>query len=275
MSFGMFVTWVLVGALVGVLAGLVMKGGGYGLQKDLMLAIAGSIVACWIFRAVGVFPGAGMVGMAFVAAVGACAAVVAQRKLMATGLPADDKRTTWRWGFGAVLAAAVIWMTLGPAPQPAAVAAAIDDKTYTVTPDTMKVKAGLVTGEVTDMKVTERVEQGSGRIASAAKLTARLALKNTSKDQTVRLVGGKIQFIDAQGQPIKLEESRTEGALKFSSSSERLDPGQETTESLDVEFPAEALKAKKLAQIRVDLAYVPSAYKEETLRFPVSIGEAK
>ncbi len=102
MSFGMFVTWVLVGALVGVLAGLVMKGGGYGLQKDLMLAITGSIVACWIFRAVGVFPGAGMVAMALVAAVGACAAVVAQRKLMATELPADDKRATWRWGFGAV-----------------------------------------------------------------------------------------------------------------------------------------------------------------------------
>lgn len=33
MSFGMFVTWVLVGALVGVLAGLVMKDRGYGLRR--------------------------------------------------------------------------------------------------------------------------------------------------------------------------------------------------------------------------------------------------
>jgi hypothetical protein len=30
-----------------------------------------------------------------------------------------------------------------------------------VTPNAMKVKAGIVTGEVTDMKVTERVEDGS------------------------------------------------------------------------------------------------------------------
>lgn len=44
---------------------------------------------------------------------------------------------------------------------------------------------------------------------------------------------------------------------------------------MDVEFPAEALKAKNLAQIRLDVAYVPSPYKEETLKFPVSIGDPK
>jgi hypothetical protein len=132
----------------------------------------------------------------------------------------------------------------------------------------------VITGEITELKVTERVEQGSGRVDSAAKLTGRLVLKNSSANQSVRLVGGKLRYVDAQGQPIKLEGVRTEPALKFGSS-ERLDPGQETTESLDVEFPAAALKAKKLAQIRVDLAYVPSPYKEETLNLPVSIGEAK
>ena len=44
---------------------------------------------------------------------------------------------------------------------------------------------------------------------------------------------------------------------------------------MDVEFPAEALKANKLAQIRLDLAYVPSPYREETLNFGVRIGDAK
>jgi len=211
----------------------------------------------------------------FVAAVGAALVIVAQRKLMATELPGDERRVMWRWGFGAALVVAVIWMTLGPAPQPTATAAVIDDKTYTVTPAAMKVKAGVVIGEVTEMKVTERVEQGSGRIASAAKLTARLVLKNSSPNQTVRLVGGKIQYIDAHGQPIKLEDARTEPTLKFGSSSERLDPGQETTESLDVEFPAAALQAKTLGQIRLELAYVPSPYREETLNFAVTISESK
>ena len=275
MSFSMFVTWVLVGVLVGVLAGLVMKRGGYGLKKDITLGLVGSIGVCWIIRGFGVFPSAGMLAMAFIAAIGAAIAIVAQRKFLATERAGDEKGAMWRWGFGAALVAAVVWMILGPAPQPAATAAVIEDKTYTVTPAALKVKGGLVTGEVTEMKVTERVEQGSGRIEAAAKLTARLALKNNSTNQTVRLVGAKIQYIDAHGQAIKLEAARTEPTLKFSSSSERLDPGQEATESLDLDFPAEALKAGKLAQIRLELAYIPSPYKEETLNFAVRVGDAK
>ena len=137
----------------------------------------------------------------------------------------------------------------------------------------MKVKAGIVTGDVTEMKVTERVEKGSGRVVSPAKLTGTLKLKNSSKDQAVRLVGGKIQYIDAQGQPMKLEETRTEPTIKFATyGSERLDPGQDATQSVDVDFPAEALKAKKLREIRLDLAYIPSPYKEETVNFTVVIG---
>jgi hypothetical protein len=37
-------------------------------------------------------------------------------------------------------------------------------------------------------------------------------------------------------------------------------------------FPAEALKAKKLKEIRLELVYIPSPYKEETLNFVVSVG---
>jgi uncharacterized membrane protein YeaQ/YmgE (transglycosylase-associated protein family) len=275
MSFTMFVTWVLVGVLAGVLAGLVMKRGGYGLKTDVVLGLVGSIGGCWIFRALGVFPGAGIIAMAVVACIGAAIPIVAQRMLRPTESVGEEKADMWwRWGLGAAIVAVVAWMTLGPAPQPAATAAAIEDKTYTVTPAAMKVKAGMVTGEVTEMKVTERVEQGSGRVVSAAKLTAKVVLKNSSANETVRLVAGTIQYFDAQGQPIKLEETRTEPTLKFNTygGSDRLDPGQEATQSLDVDFPAEALKAKKLKEIRLELAYIPSPYREETVRFIVSIG---
>jgi len=145
-----------------------------------------------------------------------------------------------------------------------------------VTPASVTVKAGIIAGEVTEMKVTELVEQGSDRVVSPAKLTGTLRLKNTSANQTVHLVGGKIQYIDGQGQPIKLEATRTEPTLKFITyGSERLDPGQEATESLDVEFPAAALKVKKLREIRLELAYIPSAYREETVNFTVSISTGK
>jgi hypothetical protein len=60
----------------------------------------------------------------------------------------------------------------------------------------VKVKAGIVTGDVTELQITERVEKGSGRIISPAKLTAKVVLKNSSSNQTVRLVAGKIHDPD-------------------------------------------------------------------------------
>ena len=175
-----------------------------------------------------------------------------------------------------VISVAVAAMTVGCTPPQSAVAAVISDKVYVVTPNSLKVKAGIVTGEVTEMKVTERVEEGSGRIETPAKLSGKLVLKNVSADQTVRLIGGKISYIDAQGQPIALENNRTEPTVKIGSSygsTDRLDPGQDATQVLDAEFPVAALKAKNLKEIRLALTYVPSPYKEETLNFTVSIGE--
>ena len=180
-----------------------------------------------------------------------------------------------KWMWLTILAAGVV-MILGCSQQPSGTAAMIEDKIYPVTPASVAVKAGIVTGEVTEMKVTERVEKGSDRVVAPAKLTRTLKLKNTSANQTVRLVAGKILYIDAQGQPIKLEASRTEPVVKFATyGSERLDPGQDATQSLDVEFPAEALKAKKLKEIRLELAYIPSPYREESINFTVSVGGGK
>lgn len=164
----------------------------------------------------------------------------------------------------------------GCAQQPAAAVAPVEDKAYAVTPASVTVKAGIIAGAMTDLKVTESIEKGSDHVVSPAKLSGTVTLKNTSSNQTVRLLAGKIRYIDAQGQPIKLEEGRTEPALTFSTSTaDRLDPGQDATQSLDVAFPAEALKGKRLKEIRLDLAYIPSPYHEEAVNFAVSISPGK
>jgi hypothetical protein len=174
-----------------------------------------------------------------------------------------------------VMSAATAAIAAGCSPQSPAIAAAITERVYTVTPDALKVRAGIVSGEVTEMKVLERVEAGSGKVATPAKLTGKLVLRNVSADQSVRLIGGTFLYIDAQGRPIKLEDNRTAPTIRISSgygNVERLDPGQDATHLLEAEFPVEALTAKKLKEIRLDLAYIPSAYKQESLKFPVSIG---
>ncbi len=81
MTLGLFVMWVVVGLVVGWLAGFVMKSGGYGLKGDLILGLVGSIVGSWLFWALGVSPDAGLVVLGVVAVIGAAIAIVAQRKL--------------------------------------------------------------------------------------------------------------------------------------------------------------------------------------------------
>ena len=140
----------------------------------------------------------------------------------------------WKYWVGVGLVIAVVAvMTLGCPQQPAATATLIEDRAYPVTPATVTVKVGIITGEITDMKVAERVEQGSGRVVSPAKLTGTLKLKNTSVDQSVRLVSGRIQYINAQGQSIAMVDGQQEPTIKFAGyGAERLDPGHDATHSL-------------------------------------------
>jgi hypothetical protein len=166
-------------------------------------------------------------------------------------------------------------MVLGCSPQPAAQRVMTMDKIYSVTPDALTVKAGMLSGAVTGMKITEQVEEGSGKVTTPARLTGKLVLKNVSPDHSVRLLGGKIVYIDTQGKPIALENNRTAPLLRVATqygSPDRLDPGQDASHPVEAEFPVEALKAKRLKEILVELSYIPSLYREETLHYTVSIG---
>jgi uncharacterized membrane protein YeaQ/YmgE (transglycosylase-associated protein family) len=66
------IIWVAFGLVAGWLAGLLMKGGGYGLVGDLAVGILGAIVCAWLF--VFIVPAeqrSGLVSTALVAVAGA------------------------------------------------------------------------------------------------------------------------------------------------------------------------------------------------------------
>jgi uncharacterized membrane protein YeaQ/YmgE (transglycosylase-associated protein family) len=81
MTLAMLAMWVFVGLLVGLLAGFVMKAGGYGRRWDILLALAGSVVGSGIAWLLGIAVDAGMVAVVIVAFVGAAILIVAQRKI--------------------------------------------------------------------------------------------------------------------------------------------------------------------------------------------------
>jgi uncharacterized membrane protein YeaQ/YmgE (transglycosylase-associated protein family) len=63
--------WLVVGLIAGWLAGLVMKGGGYGIIVDILLGVVGGWLGGWLFGRLGIWPAGGMIGSIIVAFVGA------------------------------------------------------------------------------------------------------------------------------------------------------------------------------------------------------------
>jgi len=76
-----FLTWILVGLIAGWLAGQVMKGGGYGVAVDIILGVLGGILGGWVFGALGIWQGGGMIGFIVVAFIGAVILVAITRML--------------------------------------------------------------------------------------------------------------------------------------------------------------------------------------------------
>jgi uncharacterized membrane protein YeaQ/YmgE (transglycosylase-associated protein family) len=76
-----FLEWIVVGMIAGWLAGLVMRGGGYGVIVDIILGILGGVLGGWIFGKLGVWPAGGVLGSLIVAFVGAVILVAITRVL--------------------------------------------------------------------------------------------------------------------------------------------------------------------------------------------------
>lgn len=63
--------WLIIGAVAGWLAGVITKGGGFGLIVDIIVGIVGAFVGGWLASAVGIHIGSGFIGSLIVAVIGA------------------------------------------------------------------------------------------------------------------------------------------------------------------------------------------------------------
>lgn len=63
--------WIIIGAIGGWLAGLLMKGAGFGLVGNIVVGIVGAAIAGWLLPRIGVHIGGGIVGSIINAVIGA------------------------------------------------------------------------------------------------------------------------------------------------------------------------------------------------------------
>lgn len=71
MSVETILIWLLVGAVAGWLAGLVVRGGGFGLVGNIVIGIIGAFLGGWLFGVLGFAIGAGIINTIFTAFIGA------------------------------------------------------------------------------------------------------------------------------------------------------------------------------------------------------------
>jgi uncharacterized membrane protein YeaQ/YmgE (transglycosylase-associated protein family) len=68
------IIWLIVGGVGGVagwLAGMVVKGAGYGLIGDIIVGIVGALIAGWLLPQIGIVIGGGIIGAIINAFIGA------------------------------------------------------------------------------------------------------------------------------------------------------------------------------------------------------------
>ncbi|AXI03116.1 GlsB/YeaQ/YmgE family stress response membrane protein [Aquirhabdus parva] len=66
-----FLWFLLIGLVAGWLAGLLVKGGGFGIIGDMIVGVLGAFIGGFIFTKLGVSAGGGTIGSIIVATIGA------------------------------------------------------------------------------------------------------------------------------------------------------------------------------------------------------------
>ena len=71
--------FLLIGLIAGWLAGLLVKGGGFGIVGDMVMGVLGAFRGGFLFRSLGLSAGGGMLGAIIVATIGAIVLILLLR----------------------------------------------------------------------------------------------------------------------------------------------------------------------------------------------------
>ena len=75
------IIWLIVGAIAGWLAGMVVRGGGFGLIGDIIVGIIGAVIAGWLLPRIGIIIGGGFIAAVINAFIGAVILLIILRLL--------------------------------------------------------------------------------------------------------------------------------------------------------------------------------------------------
>jgi uncharacterized membrane protein YeaQ/YmgE (transglycosylase-associated protein family) len=68
--------WLIIGAVAGYLAGVIVKGYGFGVVGNIVVGIVGAFIASWLFPRLGFFPRGDVLAQIIAATIGAVVLLV-------------------------------------------------------------------------------------------------------------------------------------------------------------------------------------------------------
>ena len=75
------IVWLIIGAIAGWLAGLLVKGGGFGIIGDIVVGIVGALIGGWLAGVLGISIGSGFIASIITAVIGAVILLVILRAI--------------------------------------------------------------------------------------------------------------------------------------------------------------------------------------------------
>jgi len=151
---------------------------------------------------------------------------------------------------------------LGCSQQQKAEAPKQEQVTKDLVPPKVEVKSQSFLVELSDLKVGMTVDIASKEIVGTPSLKGQAKITNQSKDN-MDIQAATLEYLDKAGKPIAFKTG--EEIPKISVFVKALKPGESNEGSFDAIIPGMAVKGNTLGKIEINLVYVPSPLKRETL----------
>ena len=134
--------------------------------------------------------------------------------------------------------------------------------TQNLVPPKSELKGQNFLVELSDLKVVTMVNTATKEIIETPTLKGNIKITNKSKD-ILDIQAVTFEYMDDAGKPIAYKSE--EKIVKVYPFWKALQPEGIAEGTLDVTIPGKAIKEKSLGKIEVNLVYVPSPLKRETL----------
>jgi hypothetical protein len=129
-------------------------------------------------------------------------------------------------------------------------------------PAKAQLKGANFSVDITDLKVAMIVDPGSKEIVETPKLQGNMKIVNLSEN-IIDIQGISLGYKDEAGQTIPFKSG--EKTAKLTSYFKTIKPNETAEGSIDTTIPRAAVQKKALGKILIEMVYVPSPVKRESL----------